>query len=446
MKLILAVLIPTLFLSLSTKGQSPLNDTIPENPLNKPLISGYVRGVFHGGGSDYDYTNLFGEAALKAQWRRSNLQMNAELRVREGLFFDERKTALDLREAWAGYTSQHLDIYLGNQIVKWGRTDGFNPTDNITPVDYFLLTEEPDDQRLSNFMLQTRFRPFRNTSLTLIVIPVYKPSVYRFDLFDMGGGYARFLPAVHPDVSFSNSSLAAKFDAAMRGFDFSVSYFNGYSTNYGFAVDSISIFPNISIDYRPSFYKKQAIGFDLALPFAGNIFRGEAAFNIPEDSKSSMHIPNRDISYVAGIERSIRGTTLILQYIGKYTIDHTPLSEPVILNPMDPMELLQYAMDMIYYNSEQFNRQVFYQQEKTNHAVSLSLVRSFFYETLSAEATGYYNITSEEYMARVALHWSVNDNLKLSAGGIGMWGPDETTFDYAGKVMNGIFCTLKVHF
>lgn len=446
MKIIIAVLIPSLFFILTANGQSTSSDTLPENPLNKPLISGYVRGVVQGGASDYDYTNLFGEAALKAQWRRSNLHMNAELRVREGLFYGERNTALNLREAWAGYTSQHLDIYLGNQIVKWGRTDGFNPTDNITPVDYFLLTEEPDDQRMSNFMLQTRIRPFRNTSLTLIAIPVYKPSVYRFDLFDMGGGYARFLPSVMPDVSFSNSSWAAKFDAAMRGFDFSVSYFNGYNTNYGFTVDSISIFPNISIDYRPSYYRKQAIGIDFALPVAGNIIRGEAAFNLPENPGKSMHIPNRDISYVAGIERSILRTTTILQYIGKYTIDHTPLEEPVILNPLNPLELLQYSMDMINYNSEQFNRQVFYQQEQTNHAVSLSLVRSFFWETLSAEATGYYNITSEEYMARVALHWSINDNLKLSAGGTGMWGPNETIFDYAGKVMNGAFCSLKVHF
>ena len=446
MKVIPVVLISALLLSQTIQGQSNPNDTLPEAYLNKPLLNGYVRGVFYGGAGDYDYSNIFGEAALRAGFRRSNFLMGAEARVREGVFYDERKTELELREAWAGYTSRYVDVVLGNQIVKWGRTDGFNPTDNITPVDYFLLTEEPEDQRLSNLMLQARIRPFINTSLTLIAIPVYKPSVYRFELFDMGGGYARFLPAIQPDITFSNSPWAAKFDAAMRGIDFSVSYFNGYSTNYGFTLDSISIFPNISIDYRPSYYRKQAIGIDFALPVAGNIIRGEAAFNIPEDSETSMHIPNRDVSYVAGIERSLLGTTTILQYIGKYTINHTPLEEPVILNPLNPLELLQYVMNMINYNSEQFNRQVFYQQEKTNHAVSLSFVRSFFWETLSAEATGYYNVTSEEYMARLALHWSINDNLKLSAGGAGMWGPNETIFDYAGKVMNGAFCSLKAHF
>ena len=60
---------------------------------------------------------------------------------------------LQLKEAYAGYSGEKMDVLFGNQIVNWGRTDGFNPTNCITPSDYFFLTAEPDDQKLSNFML-----------------------------------------------------------------------------------------------------------------------------------------------------------------------------------------------------------------------------------------------------------------------------------------------------
>ena len=67
-----------------------------------------------------------------------------------------------------------------------GRTEGFSPTNNITPNDYFFLSSDPNDQRLSNFMLKMNYRPAIGIGLELIAIPFYKMSRYRFDLFDMG--------------------------------------------------------------------------------------------------------------------------------------------------------------------------------------------------------------------------------------------------------------------
>ena len=101
-------------------------------------------------------------------------------------------------------------------------------------------------------------------------------------------------------------------------------------------------------------------------------------------------------------------------------------------DPSDPLAIAYYAEAMIRYESARFNRKIFNQQEKTNHALSLTLSKSFAYDTWNAELTGYYNITSEEYMIRPKITWKATDALSLSAGGSYMKGPENSIFWYAG--------------
>ena len=102
--------------------------------------------------------------------------------------------------------------------------------------------------------------------------------------------------------------------------------------------------------------------------------------------------------------------------------------------------------DMVWYQSRLFNRRIFNQQKRGNHAFSLTARKTFAYETITAELTGYYNLTSREYLIRPKLSWKASDNLTLSAGGHYMAGPKESIFDYSGPVMNGIFLELKASF
>jgi hypothetical protein len=93
-----------------------------------------------------------------------------------------------------------------------------------------------------------------------------------------------------------------------------------------------------------------------------------------------------------------------------------------------------------------FNRKIFNQQKRSNHALALTIRKTFAYETITAEMTGYYNITSREYLLRPKVSWKTSDNLTLSIGGHYMAGPEESIFDYSGPVMNGIFLELKASF
>lgn len=406
-------------------------------------FSGYVRGSAYGGSENYDYTNVFGEFALKSKLTEGKSFLFADVRLRNGLFFNNRETQIQLKEAYAGYTGTYLDVYLGNQIITWGRADGFNPTNCITPNDYFFLTHEPDDQKLSNFLLRSKLRFSNSIDLELIAIPFYSPSNYRYDLFNEQEG-VNYHDVNTPSVELKNGSLAAKLNFELPSAGFSFSYFNGYDPYYGFTLKNFTLIP-LEINYVPTPYHKQVFGVDFALPIISWIFRGEGVFNLTSDYKANMHIPNPDIYYVFGVERSFFDITAIVQYISRYTLDFSELEKPV-LGGYTQEDFIQYGMEMIPYESEMYNRRIFYQQKESNHALMMSLSRSFLYDELRTEITGYYNITSEEYMIRPSVKWSVTDAVSVNIGASLLYGPEETLFYMSKKVLNAVFIGLDVKF
>ena len=406
-------------------------------------VNGSLRGLAFGGSENYDYTNVFGEVTLKGKLSNGKAFLFGDFRIREGIFFNNRELQVQLKEAYAGYRGKRFDVLLGNQIVTWGRTDGFNPTNSITPNDYFFLTNDPDDQKLSNFMLRGKIKFLNYADLEVIAIPFYRSSVYRYDLFQVQEG-VNYAQLQFPEVKFENSTVASRLNFELPSIGFSLSYFYGYDPFYGFTLKEFSLIP-LNINYAPTPYRKHAAGADFAIPIQSWIFRGEMAFSLTKDYEQNMHIPNPDIAYVAGIERNFFDITAIFQYIGKYTLNFKELEKPV-LGGLSQDELMQFFTEMIPYESKQYNRKIFYQQEETNHAVMLSLTRLFFYDQLQTELTGYYNITSEEYMIRPALKWSISDGLSAHAGASLMYGPEGSIFNMSNKVLNGVFVGLEVKF
>lgn len=409
-------------------------------------FNGFTRGSAFGGGETYDYASVFGEMGLQTRFDQGNTFLFSDLRFRTGLDFGEKISSFQIKEAYAAYRGEKVDIVLGNQIVQWGRTDGFNPTNNISSYDYFFLSGDPDDQKISSFMLRMRYRLNQNIDLDLIGIPFFVPSVYRYDLFDFGDA-ASFGKAAMPDKTFENGSIGARVNFEYPGIGFSVSYFNGYDPFYGFDVSNIDwssgapLVTNIATPYH-----KQSFGADFAIPVSSWIIRGEVAWNLNEESEASINIPNPNLAYVAGIETSFAGVTTILQYIGKYDLEFTELEIPTITDPTDPMAMMQYANALIYYESESYNRHIFNQTEELNHGIALMLSRSFAFDLLNLELAGYYNITTEEFLVRPKIAYKMSDGLTLSVGANYMDGPENTVFDYSGKVLNGAFIELKATF
>jgi len=261
------------------------------------------------------------------------------------------------------------------------------------------------------------------------------------------GENVSFTEAILPDRTFKNASLAVKLNAELPGIGFSASWFHGYDPFYGFDLKSVDFTTGSPvITYIPSFYQKNTLGLDFTLPIGTWIVRGEGAVNLTDNKEQKMFIPKSNLGYVVAIEHNIGGVLAIVQYIGKYTLDFTELTEPVLTDPMNMLAQLYYANEMIQYESASINRKIFLQQEEINHAVSLTLSKDFAYETLNTELTGYYNFTSEEYLIRPKISWKIGSSLTATAGYSFMKGKDKTVFNYAAPIMNGAFLEFKANF
>ncbi len=401
------------------------------------VFGGYLRASAYGGSNFYDYTNTFAEFSLQAKAQKGKAFLFTDLRFRTGMEFNEYQNTIELKEAYAAYKSTWFALSLGYQIITWGQADGFNPTNNLSPNNYFFLSANPDDRKLPNMMLKADFYPNKNQNIELIVVPFYRASVYRFDLYKMEPNIS-FTGEYQIPVEFKNASLVAKWNFSYPAIDFSFSWFRGYDPYYGFDLYNLELLPGnipeITLQTHP--YQKNTFGADLALSLASSwIFKAEMAYDITHDYEQFMYIPNPQLYYVMGLETNVNIWNIIAQYIGKYIFDYTGITYEQ-----------ENPLSIIYAELTSFNRKIFYQTEKFNHALSLNISKSFFYENLQLKLSVYYNFTTEEYLIRPYISYSLTDNLSVDLGGMYNAGPDKSLFAYNADIMNGVFFEFKYAF
>lgn len=422
------------------------NETLNDSNYTPLKLNGYVRGSVFGNGIVHDFSYVFSEISLQNSLNYGKAHFKSDIRLRKGRFFDEEKLILQPKELFAGISSKKIDVLFGYQIVNWGRTDGFNPTNNISPNDYFFLSAEPDDQKESNLLLRLKYKFTSNIDLECITIPFYTPSNYRFDLFELGDN-VRFKSTMIPELKLKNGTFAARLNFELPVAGWSLSYFNGFDPFHGYNVETMDWSGGqLQLTNTPTPYRKSTLGLDAAIPAGNFIFRTEAAYNKTKNYEHKMYIPAPDISYVLAAETQIAGATIIGQYIGKFIPDFKALVIPSTPSSPDPIAQMQYASLMVEYENNYMNRLIFQQQKKSNHAFSFSLIKSFGYDVFEAELSAYYNLTSSDLMIRPKLVWKIGDAVSTTFGGVYMNGKNKSLFTYTSDVLSGAFVQLKVSF
>jgi hypothetical protein len=322
--------------------------------------------------------------------------------------------------------------------VVWGRADGLNPTDNITPKDMLARSPDEDDRRLANFLLRTYYN-VPNVRLEGIWIPFYRPSRIPTEFISfpenvLYGGHD------YPSARLEDSAFAFRLNLELPSLDGSVSYFNGHNPFPGMNAELLPLSPpEIPVPIVNALlksYRMQVIGADFATTLGSLGLRGEAAYRWPqEDYKASVYIINPDLYYVLGIDREFPGgLSMIFQYLGRYVIDFEEL-----LPPQDPSLLPLFRL-------EEKNRLLVSQQHKISHALTLRIAQSLMYETLDLELMGYVNLTTEEFFIKPKVTYRITDALKLIAGGEWYQGPSDTLFDLMDPYLSAFFGELRLSF
>lgn len=427
--------------SLFENAGNELSDNEKKQENLNADINGYIRGVFYIGESITnditEFKSLYGEAALKLKADKGELgNAYAEIRCRSGYQFGKEFSLMDLREAYINAYIGKFDFRVGKQIVAWGKADGFNPTNNITPDDMTVRSPNADDIKLGNFLFKTKFNINTKFNFEGVWIARYKGSILPLELTPLPQGIT-FGKPLYPDASLKNSAYAFKFNFIFPEIDGSVSYFNGYNPMPGINFGSPEMLPDstMSISFNTIAYKQQVIGIDFSTTLNNYGLRGEIAYRVTEgDYEDKSYVPNPDLQYVLGIDRTIGDFSIIAQYVGCYVFDFKKLYKLG-----DTTLLMDYEL-------KNYNRLFFGQTDEITHSVSLRSAVSLFYETLSVETFVMYNITTDELLLFPKISYLITDALKLSIGANYYYGKENTLYDLIDKSMSSVFFELKTSF
>jgi hypothetical protein len=428
-----------------------------EQPEEKLVdIRGFGRGVFFLAEKDGNpgISSLYSEAGLLVEYQPDNrFDLFSEIRFRSGYEYEEYLVQPQIRELYGELHLGRFDLRAGQQVVAWGRADAFNPTDNITPRDYFVRSPEPDDMRIGNYLFRATFRINDFLSLEGIWVPLYRYSVYRYDLFDMPD----FVSFYQPDYvtwGSNGGNAAVKLDYFFPAIDGSVSIFNGYDPQAGIGVRNMNLdfVSGLSLSLQPEPFRQTTIGTDFATTAGKYGLRGELGLRIPgKDYEEKIFTPQTDLRYVIGIDRSIGKFNLLVQYSGQWIPGFKPMPDLYMFSDSESLPIPEpfsfYELNKSL--DEQirgFNGLIFGQTHRISHVLMIRPSVSLLFETLKCELFASYNLNTEEYNIDGRLSYKFNDRLGVTIGGQYFDGPDITMYDMIRPVFSGGYMELRYSF
>ena len=440
----------------------PLTTEMPNSvvyPEEKKSLNGYIRGSAWGGGDKFDYANLFSEASIKGEYVKGFTEgygfFKGEVRVRNGEFYDENKTELEIREMYVGYKNNTVEVTLGNQNVQWGRGIGSNPTNNISPKNGFILTSNGDDQKMYNLMLRTKVNITPNLEWEVIGIPIYKMNASRVDLLNIPVGAGT---DVLPDKSFKNGSFATKLNLNGGPNGASISYFNGYDVTPGVNTGLDASLQPVAFA-QP--FKKQAFGGDFMFRLAGKsngkssdatndlLVSGEVAYSKISNPDNDAYIPQSNLEFSLGLikqfwdDKKLDNFTMILGYSAKYTPDFIEAVAPTdVTSPT-------YGLDMANFIQRGIAQGMFGQYKNYVQSLVGIFSKTMMNNKLNFTLVSSYGLTAQDYKTNGSSHsyllypkisWNITKELSASGGAFYLRGAGT---EVVAPTFNGAFCDLK---
>jgi hypothetical protein len=289
-----------------------------------------------------DDTQVVGEALLRyeaaarpASWLRLNGSLDARADTHEqtqwdGIDWTDRsltRPGLSVRRLDATFTRGPLNLQVGKQFVRWGKTDILNPTDRFAPRDYLTVVD-------SEFLGVTAARltaGLQSDTLDLVAAR-FTPS--RTPLVDQRwAGLAAELENVALVDGGSDypgrTQLGARWNHVGPGYEFSISGFTGNNTLPLIESGAPQLpggvpFPpaasptgnavpaGLQVPITRAYPAMWMVGGDAAVPLPVLTIKGEAAYFGTDDSRADQYW-----LYVIQVERQSGEWVFIGGYSGE---------------------------------------------------------------------------------------------------------------------------------
>jgi hypothetical protein len=419
-------------------------------------FNGYVRGdMFVGKQQDQPHADMkaaYSELALKVRVKKEKFgDAYAEMRFRYGVQGDVHGLILDPREAYVNLYAGPLDLRLGQQIVVWGRADALNPTSNITPVDFRVHSPVEDDRRVGNVGARAflNFQPLRLEGVWMpLYLPTELPALPLPNQVVLG-------PNQFPYWALQNGTEAGRVHLELPAIELSASYLYGYAPLPGLSLQNIH--PGMGmqgagqVTVARTAYNQQVLGFD----FATTLFdwlglRGELAYRDPFHFRSRDYTPNPDVQYVVGVDHTFGEVSVILQYLGRTTINWqkripSNANASVIDNLTTPEQVAE-AATQIEQTIMAKNQILFSQLHRTQSMASVRLEWLTAHQTLSASALAFVNFSTQEWLLFPKLGYNWTDNLTTTLGAELYQGPHDTLFGIIKSELSAGYVEMRMAF
>lgn len=400
--------------------QADIEAGASQGPLE---ISGSARAGYFSSSRELDDNDDLGAASLWLKLERrveANWSLFAEGWIRD----DDIGEASDghsgmLREAYVRTDAGEAAITIGKQIVAWGRADQINPTDNLTPRDYRLLTPQDNDQRFGTTAVSLAY-PLSAMTLSLHWLPTFVPN--RIPLPTPSG-------VRYTEASARSDQAAIKLDRSGGNIDWSLSYFHGLDLNPDFALGTHNAG---GTDIVLTHNRIRTLGADMATVLGRYGLRAEAAYNWTSDPGGEEPlVKNPFLFAVAGIDRTfLDHFNVNLQYYVRRVSRYRNPND--IVDPQLQAIAAQAAV-------------LAHETERYEHGFTLRLANKWLNETLEADILGIRSVTNDDYAVRPMLVYAMDDHWRLTLGADIYRGPARSFFGFLHE-NSGAFAEIRYNF
>jgi hypothetical protein len=414
----LAIVVSNLFVMSSYALAEDVADAGMTQQLN---IDGSLRGGYYGASRSLDDRKDLTTAAL---WLKTqpNVGPDASLQiegwVRNDDSFAKGKSQGQLREGYLYYAAGDLDWRIGKQIIAWGRADGLNPTDNLTPRDYTLLTPEDSDQRLGTTAVKMNYH-LPNATLTAIWLPTFTPSVYPIP--PQSG-----IPASE-SVSWVRQA-ALKLDHSSSNADWSVSWFSGLDMTPDLKMNVSGVSgTTFVLQHR----RIRVLGLDGATTIQRYGLRAEAAYTLTDNAANDPLVKQPFLYAIIGGDRTFGDNFNInLQYYFRR-----------VSNFHDPQAITDLTLRTIALQQAILSNQA----TRFQQGITLRISDKWLDETLEGEIAGVFPIARGDFALKPKMLYAFTDQWKGTLGADIFRGSDNTFYGRL-RSNSSLFAEIKYSF
>lgn len=303
--------------------------------------------------------------------------------------------SIAFHELWLEHIGDGWDLRVGRQIIIWGKADGVQITDLISPPDYTeYVTRDLDEIRMP--VDAAKFRLLGEwVDTELIWIPVFKAVVYPAD--DNPWALATSYPqnfgvtqdsADKPATTLGNSEVALKVSAYLPGFDIAASVFHTWddmaAMHRTFSGDEQT---GYTLKFTPKHHRMTVFGLEFSRPWSDYVFRGEAAWYVGRYFATSRldvdPLPKDALKWLVGVDWTPGNNwTVITQLTGQSIADYEEV-------------LSAHEHDL---------------------TATLNISKKLLRETLTLSSMLYYHFNDLDFFYRCKAEYKVTDNLHVLVG------------------------------